>query len=61
MARSNELLVDQRIVERNIEKGLLTEADYKKHIDGLADSESKSEPVKIDHGEDVAAETSEEG
>jgi len=37
--------VDKRTVERNINKGLLTEADFQKYLTALPDVESKSELV----------------
>lgn len=54
MARPKELLVDKRIYERNIEKGLISEANYQKHLDGLADAESNGEFVAVETAEEEA-------
>lgn len=42
---TKDQLVDRRIVERNIQRGLLTEAEHKKYIGSLADSASKCTSV----------------
>jgi hypothetical protein len=34
----NLRLVDRRVIERNIKKGLLTRKDYEKHLKSLADT-----------------------
>jgi hypothetical protein len=34
----NLRLVDRRVVERNIKKGLITRKDYDKHLKSLADT-----------------------
>lgn len=54
----NDRLVDKRIVERNIRKGLLKEADYEKYLKALPDVAAKSEMV--DYGQDVDEEDDEE-
>ena len=46
MATQREMhLLDIRIVERNIEKGLITRKAYNKHIKDLADVTDKSEAI----------------
>lgn len=46
-----ERLVDKRIIDRNIKKGLLDRADHDKHLAGLKDMESNSEIVELEMGE----------
>ena len=48
MATLGDKLVDKRIVERNITKGLLTKDDYEKHLADLADREGDYETVDIE-------------
>lgn len=48
MATLGDKLVDKRIVERNIAKGLITKDDYEKHLAGLADREGEYETVDIE-------------
>lgn len=38
-------LLDNRIAERNIRKGLLSQKDFDKHIKGLPDVSDKAEPI----------------
>jgi hypothetical protein len=45
MASIDERLVDKRIVERNIERGLVTEADYQKYLKELADVEENADVI----------------
>jgi hypothetical protein len=46
MATQREMhLLDIRIAERNIAKGLLTRKEWDKHIKDLPDATDKSEPV----------------
>jgi len=61
---ANDRLVDKRIVERNISKGLLSEADYQKYLTALPDVASKSEMVDYgvdDHAHDDEDEEDDEG
>ena len=51
MAALGDKLVDKRIVERNIEKGLITKNDYDRHLAELGDLEGHYETVEIDTGE----------
>jgi hypothetical protein len=41
----NPILVDKRLVERQLKKGRLSAADYDKHIQGLADVADKAENI----------------
>lgn len=47
MAELNDKIVDKRIVERNIKKGVLTRADYDKHLKQLADAADNAEEVSV--------------
>lgn len=58
-AMDNERLVDKRIVERNLRKGLLKEADYAKYIAALPDVADKGEMVE--YGHDTDEDDSDEG
>lgn len=48
MASLGEKLVDKRIVERNIAKGLITKEEYEQRLASLADREGSYETVEID-------------
>ncbi len=41
----NPILVDKRLVERQLKKGRLSAADYEKHLHGLADVGDKAENI----------------
>lgn len=47
MAYEN-FLIDKRVVERNIAKGLVDANELKRHIDGLPDRESNCVHVSLD-------------
>ena len=47
MAYDN-FLIDKRVVERNIAKGLVDPAELKKHIEALPDRESNLVHVSVD-------------
>lgn len=47
MAELNDKIVDKRIVERNIKKGVISRADYEKHIKKLADVADNAEEVSL--------------
>jgi len=51
MAALGDRLVDKRIVERNIAKGLVSKEQYEQHLAGLPDKEGDCERVEIDPGE----------
>ncbi|MEM1418847.1 MAG: hypothetical protein AAGH15_28400 [Myxococcota bacterium] len=58
MAELNDKIVDKRIVERNIKKGVLSRAEYVKHIETLADAAENAETVSMtgdEAAEDEAA------
>ncbi|MFW2389862.1 MAG: hypothetical protein ACN4G0_16100 [Polyangiales bacterium] len=48
MATLGDKLMDKRIVERNIAKGLVTKDEYEKHLADLADREGSYETVEIE-------------
>lgn len=51
MAALGDKLVDIRIIERNIEKGLISKEEYARHLASLADREGHYEKVQIDPGD----------
>ena len=51
MAALGDKLVDKRIIERNIEKGLITKEEYERHLADLADRDGQYETVEIDPGD----------
>jgi hypothetical protein len=55
-SKITDFLVDKRIVERNIDKGLLTKKDYDQHISALADREDNAEIVDFEAQAEEAAE-----
>lgn len=67
MAQIDETLFDSRVVERNIEKGLITREDYDAYLGGLddladdaVDIESEYEVGVLDDEEDEEDETEDE-
>jgi hypothetical protein len=48
MAKQNDRLVDKRVVERNVEKGLLSKADLEKHLTALPDVAQNGEWTSYD-------------
>lgn len=46
MTEKNPKLFDLRVVERNIEKGLITRDEYQAHLDGLADSQDNAAAIE---------------
>jgi len=48
MAALGEKLMDKRIVERNIAKGLITKAEYEQRLASLVDREGSYDTVEID-------------
>ena len=48
MATLGDKLLDKRIVERNIAKGLISKAEYEKHLADLADREGAYDQLDID-------------
>jgi hypothetical protein len=51
MATLANKLMDKRIVERNIAKGVVTKEEYEQHLANLADCEGDYERVEIDPGD----------
>ncbi len=59
MATLGDKLVDKRIVERNISKGLISKAQYEQHLADLADREDRCDRVEIDQGDSTDDSTTE--
>ena len=59
MANLGDKLVDKRIVERNIAKGLLSKEQYEQHLADLADGEGSYDRVEIDPGDSTDDSTAE--
>jgi hypothetical protein len=51
MTAFGDKLVDKRIVERNIDKGLISKEQYEQYLVDLADREGEFDRVEIDPGE----------
>ncbi|MDH3623968.1 MAG: hypothetical protein OEQ49_08835 [Myxococcales bacterium] len=51
MATLVDKLVDKRIIERNIAKGLISKEQYEQHVAELPDKEGDCERVEIDPGD----------
>jgi hypothetical protein len=47
MASIDERLVDKRIVERNIERGLLSDSEYQKYLKELTDMEENADVLRV--------------
>jgi hypothetical protein len=58
----NDRLVDKRTIERNIQKGLITEANHAKYLAALPDLASKATFIdySIDEDADLDAEEEDE-
>ena len=52
MMKNSELMFDRRIVDRNLDKGLVSEADYKAYLASLTDTENNAERVVVGEGAD---------
>jgi hypothetical protein len=48
MATLGDKVVDKRIVERNITKGLVTKEQYERHLADLPDQEGAYERVQVE-------------
>lgn len=48
MADKNEKLFDRRVVERNIDKGLVTREEYEEYLDGLEDAEDNADVIEAE-------------
>ncbi len=51
MATLGDKLVDKRIVERNIAKGLISKEEYEQRLADLADREGSYDTVEIEPGD----------
>ena len=51
MATLGDKLVDKRIGERNIAKGLISKQEYEQHLTDLRDREGTYDHVEIDPGD----------
>jgi len=51
MAALGDKLMDKRVVERNMAKGVLSKERYEQYLADLADSEGRYERVQIDPGD----------
>jgi hypothetical protein len=56
----NPGLIDKRVVERNIKKGLVTRDSYEKYLGGLSDVAEQAETVKAKLGADEPEEIDED-
>ena len=50
MADVPESLVDRRVIERNIAKGLIEKKDYDKHLESLPDVAENAAEVELESG-----------
>jgi hypothetical protein len=48
MTDKNEKLFDRRVVERNIDKGLITRDEYEEYLEGLDDVEDRAEAIEAE-------------
>ena len=55
MAKPTEEMFDKRVVDRNIEKGLISKADHQKYLSKLSDREGDAEWVDMDASEEETA------
>lgn len=53
MTQKNERLFDVRLVERNINKGLITREEYEQHLKDLADRVEESDKIEAEFVENV--------
>lgn len=60
MADTHERLLDRRVFERNIRKGLVTQGDYDQYIAGLTDVEGNAESVPLAKPQDEPQAAAEE-
>lgn len=47
------VLYDLRTIKRNLDKGLITEADYNNYLKKLADSKENLEDINIEGDEEI--------
>jgi len=55
MSEKSAKLFDLRIVERNIQKGLVSRKEYEEYLAGLDDSADKAEKIEAEFVENVLA------
>ena len=48
MSEKDKKLFDRRVVERNIDKGLITREEYEEHLESLEDAEDNAEPIEAE-------------
>ncbi|MCB9537434.1 MAG: hypothetical protein H6704_14365 [Myxococcales bacterium] len=48
MKLREELLLDKRLIERHIQRGLISREDYDKHLADLADKKATSVAMKVE-------------
>lgn len=48
MAGLGDKTLDKRIIERNIQKGVVTKEDYERHLAALPDKEGSFERVEVE-------------
>ena len=59
MAALGDKIIDKRIVERNITKGLVTKEEYDKHLADLPDREGSYDRVEVEPSESTEGAASE--
>jgi hypothetical protein len=57
---SNPMLFDKRVVERNINKGLINRDEYEKRLGALADMAEQAETIQARLGEEDEPEAAED-
>jgi hypothetical protein len=57
---ANEQLFDVRILERNLQKGLITQEEYEKHLADLDDAEENAAVIEAEFVEGVLDEDEDE-
>lgn len=57
---TSDRLFDVRVLERNLQKGLLTQAEFDKYVASLDDAEKNATPVVAEFVEGVLKDRSEE-
>jgi hypothetical protein len=57
MAGLGEKLMDKRVLERNMAKGLISKEQYEQYLADLADREGSFERVEVEPGDAEEAET----
>lgn len=57
---SNERLFDVRVLERNLQKGLITRKEYEKYVNDLQDASDNAEVIEAEFVEGVLDDDGEE-